>query len=57
MELEKCFRYGSIDSSVFGEIDVSGAIYLFLTAAGLYQGRKILSDGKKVELDSNEDKK
>ena len=41
-------------TKVFGDIDVSGSIYLFLTAAGLYQGRRIMSDGKKVELDAKD---
>jgi hypothetical protein len=41
-------------TKVFGDIDVSGSIYLFLTAAGLYQGRRIMSDGKKIELDAKD---
>lgn len=38
-----------------GDVDVSGANYLFLTAAGLYLGRKMSGDTKKTELSSNEE--
>jgi hypothetical protein len=44
-------------SRILGEIDVSGATYLFLSAAGLYLGRKMTSDGKKIEVSSKEDPK
>lgn len=42
-------------AKVLGDVDVSGANYLFLTAAGLYLGRRINSDGKKTEISSKEE--
>ena len=42
-------------SKVLGEIDISGAIYLFLSAAGLYLGRKVVGDSKNVEISKKED--
>lgn len=43
-------------TKVLGEVDVSGANYLFLTAAGLYLGRRMSSEnGKKVEVSNKED--
>lgn len=43
-------------ANILGPVDTSGANYLFLTAAGLYLGRRISSDGKKTEIESNEKK-
>lgn len=42
-------------TKVFGEIDVSGSIYLFISAAGIYTARKMTSDGKSVTLESNKE--
>lgn len=44
-------------TKVLGEVDVSGANYLFLTAAGLYLGRRMSSNGKTVEVESKEEEK
>lgn len=40
-----------------GDVDTSGANYLFLTAAGLYLGRKMSGDSKTIteEKDSNDE--
>ena len=38
-------------TKVFGEVDVSGATYLFLTTAGLYLGRRMGTDANKKTVE------
>jgi hypothetical protein len=44
-------------TKVLGEIDTSGANYLFLTTAGLYLGRKMSSDSSKKTVDIDKEDK
>jgi hypothetical protein len=44
-------------SKVLGDVDVSGSIYLFLSAAGLYLGRKMTSDSSKKTVDFEKEDK
>jgi len=41
-------------SGLLGTVDTMDAVYAFLAAGGMYHGRKILSDGKSVTVESNE---
>ena len=41
-------------TKVLGAVDASAANYLFLTAAGLYLGRRITSDGTKTEIEKED---
>ncbi len=44
-------------TKLLGEIDVSGANYLFLTAAAMHLGHKMTSDGKNnITMEKDEDK-
>lgn len=43
-------------TKVFGEIDVSGSVYLFISAAGIYTARKMTSDGKTVTIEQEKNK-
>lgn len=42
-------------ANILGAVDTSGANYLFLTAAGLYLGRRMSSDGKKMDITNEKD--
>jgi hypothetical protein len=43
-------------TKLIGEVDVSGALYLYLTSAGLYYGRKLSGDSTKKTIEMEEDK-
>jgi hypothetical protein len=44
-------------AKVLGDVDVSGANYLFLTAAGLYLGRKMSGTASTTEVSNKEEEK
>jgi hypothetical protein len=41
-------------TNILGDIDTSGANYLFLTSAGLYLGRRMSGDSTKTEIEKDE---
>jgi len=57
MLIASCIAAGGLVgkfTKVLGEVDVSGANYLFLTASGLYLGRKMTGNKNETTIEKDE---